>query len=112
MAMQITDSEVKCVTLIEVSGHVDSKSAPQLAAYLLEAVKNGKTNIVLDLEKVSWLSSSALREIITARDLCRAKGGDLRLANPSAEAGEVLDLARLSAIFEIFDTQAEAVRSF
>ena len=58
------------------------------------------------------MSSAGLRELVTALKKVKRGTGDLRLATPSARVMEVLELAGLDSIFEIFDSQVEAVGSF
>jgi anti-sigma B factor antagonist len=111
--LTINTSVLKRVCLIEADGRVDSTTADVLGNALNQAIEDGKRQLVLDLSKVEYMSSAGLREMVSA--LKRVKGptgGDLRLASPSERVKEVLDLAGLDEIFEIYDTQVEAVGSF
>jgi anti-sigma B factor antagonist len=58
------------------------------------------------------MSSAGLRELVTALKKVKRGTGDLRLASPSQRVLEVLELAGLDSIFEIFTNQVEAVGSF
>lgn len=99
------------VTLIEVSGRIDSMNANQLGEALATEIGNGHNQMVLDLANVEYMSSAGLREIVSALKKVRANG-DLRLAQPSSRVREVLEMAGLDTIFRIYGTQAEAVGSF
>jgi anti-sigma B factor antagonist len=112
MSLELKSTEMKRVLLIEVGGRVDSTTADRLGDVLKEAVDNGKTQIVLDLSKVEYMSSAGLRELVSAQKKLRNGRGDLRLAALSERVQEVLALAGLDEIFEIYDTQVEAVGSF
>lgn len=112
MVMEINSSEMKRVQLFEVIGRVDSSNADELGSTLDRAVDEGRNNMVLDLGGVEYMSSAGLREMVRILKRVKRGGGDLRIANPSDRVQEVLELAGLDSIFEIYPTQVEAVGSF
>jgi anti-sigma B factor antagonist len=83
-----------------------------LGSALDKVVDDGKANLVLDLGGVDYMSSAGLREMVRVLKRVKRTGGDLRIANPSDRVKEVLELAGLDTIFEIYPTQVEAVGSF
>jgi anti-sigma B factor antagonist len=112
MSLEITVSEMKNVRLLEVSGRVDSVSADDLKAALEDALKDGFSKLVVDLHDVEYMSSAGLRELVSALKQSHRQDGDLRLANPSDRVMEVLELAGLNTIFQVYPTRAEAIGSF
>ncbi len=110
--MDIRSSELKRVTLFEVSGRIDSTNANELGEALNAAIDAGRTQIVIDLSSVEYMSSAGLRELVAALKKVKRGTGDLRLASPSERVMEVLELAGLDSIFEIYPNQVEAVGSF
>jgi anti-sigma B factor antagonist len=110
--MEISTSELKRVTLFDIRGRIDSTNAAELGDALNAAIDAGRTQIVLDLSNVEYMSSAGLRELVTARKKVKRGTGDLRLASPSPRVLEVLELAGLDSIFEIYSNQVEAVGSF
>ena len=110
--MEITISEMHRATLIEVSGRVDSTNATQLGTSLNAQLEAGRHHLVVDLSRVDYISSAGLRELVSALKKAKHLNGDLRLATPSDRVREVLVLAGLDAIFQIFPTQVDAVGSF
>jgi len=110
--METTISEMRRVTLVEVSGRVDSTNAVQLGETLNSQIDAGRLQLVVDLSGVEYMSSAGLREMVAALKKVRNLNGDMRIATPSERVKEVLDLAGLSAIFQIFPTQVEAVGSY
>jgi anti-sigma B factor antagonist len=109
--LNINVSEHDHVTLLEVTGRIDSMNANQLGEALNQTIDSGKSQIVLDLSNVDYMSSAGLREIVSA--LKKVRGvGDLRLAQPSPRVREVLEMAGLDTIFQIYPTQNEAVGSY
>ncbi len=111
--MDINVSGMKRATLIEVNGRVDSTNATQLGDALNEQIDAGHHMLVIDLGNVEYMSSAGLRELVSALKKARkTQGGDLRLANLSVRVKEVLELAGLDTIFNIYPTQVEAVGSY
>lgn len=100
------------VTLVAVSGRVDSMNANQLGDALSEQVDGGHLNLVLDLAHVDFMSSAGLRELVTALKKVKRATGDMRLSQPSARVREVLEMAGLDTIFLIFDSQTDAIASY
>lgn len=110
--MEISTQEQKRVSVMSVSGRVDSATAPDLENSLKKLVEADKTQIVLDLKDVEYMSSAGLRAMVSTLKAVKRVNGDLRLANPSPRVEEVLRLAGLTSIFSIHPTQDEAVASF
>jgi anti-sigma B factor antagonist len=110
--IDINVSGVEQITLVEVSGRVDSMNANELGVALANEIDGGRTLIVLDLAGVDYMSSAGLRELVNSLKRAKRATGDLRLAQPSERVREVLEMAGLDTIFQIFETQTEAVGSF
>jgi anti-sigma B factor antagonist len=100
------------VTLVEVKGRVDSSNADELGEILNREIEDGHTHIVLDLAGVDYMSSAGLREIVSALKRAKRGTGDVRLAQPSYRVREVLEMAGLDTILQIYPTQGEAVGSY
>jgi anti-anti-sigma factor len=110
--METNVIELKRLDLFEIEGRVDSNTASTLHEVLNERIDQGTSNILVDLSKVSYMSSAGLRELVTALKRVRKNGGDLRLCVPSERVSEVIELAGLNSLFEIFDDRTMAVGSF
>ncbi|MEM7114756.1 MAG: STAS domain-containing protein [Chloroflexota bacterium] len=110
--LNISVESLKRVELVTVSGRVDSSNAPSLDSKLKESMNNGRHNIVLELSGVNYMSSAGLRAVVSALRECKRQGGDVRLANVSPRVDEVLSLAGLTSIFQIFEDDTAAVGSF
>lgn len=109
--MNINVSERDHVTLVEANGRIDSMNAHQLGEALTHEIDSGRVHIVLDLANVDYMSSAGLREIVSALKKVRGTG-DLRLSQPSPRVQEVLEMAGLDTIFQIFPSKTEALGSY
>lgn len=108
----INVSKLGEVSLVEVSGRIDSSNANELGAALMKEINDGWVQIVLDLSGVAYMSSAGLREIVSALRAVRHGTGDVRIAKPSGRVQEVLEMAGLDTIFQIFPSQTDAVGSY
>lgn len=110
--LQISVESMKRVELVTVSGRIDSSNASQLDEALKGLMSNGRYKLVIELSGVNYMSSAALRVLVSAVRECKSHRGNVKLANVSDRVNEVLKLAGLDAIFEVFDNQTAAVGSF
>ena len=113
MAVKITTKEYKRVDLVEISGRIDSSTAPQLEQALKKIIDEGRFRIVVDLADTDFMSSAGLRALIAAlKQVRRFNRGDLRLAAISAKVKKAFELAGLLELFQVFDNTIDAVGSF
>jgi anti-sigma B factor antagonist len=110
--MKIEVQSMKRVELIAVSGRIDSSNANDLDAALKELTDKGEYQLVLNMSGVEYTSSAGLRAMVAALRECKKHNGDLRLSAPSDRVQEVLDLAGLDSLFQIFDDDVSAVGSY
>lgn len=99
-------------TVVAVTGRVDSMNANVFGEGMVAPIDEGKVNIALDLSGLEYMSSAGLREIVGSLKKGRRDGGDVRIAAPSDRVREVLELAGLDTIVEIYDTLTEAINSY
>ena len=110
--LQISIESMKRVELLTISGRIDSSNAPQLEEALQKLTSKGRHKMVLELSGVNYMSSAALRVLVSTVRECKSHRGNVKLANISDRVSEVLKLAGLDAIFEVFDNQTAAVGSY
>ena len=110
--MNIEMRELKHVSVVKVSGRVDSSTAPEMEKSLQGLLDSGRTQIALDLQETDYLSSAGLRVLVAMHKATKKNGGNLCLAQPSVRVKEVLDLAGLTPVFSVYPDVVEAVGSF
>lgn len=111
--MEVKTKELKRVHLVEVSGRVDSATAPHLETALREIMAHEHFRIVIDMQGLEYLSSAGLRVLVWGlKQTHRWNRGDIRLANLPPRIKEVLRLAGLDVLFKVYDSTVDAVGSF
>ncbi len=110
--LEIHVKNEQSVTLVEVSGRVDSMSAGELGDALSMTIEQGDVKIVLDLSGVDYMSSAGLREIVSALKKLKRASGDLRVAEPTSRVIEIFEMAGLDSVLRIFPSRQEAIASY
>ena len=110
--MKIETRELKSVSVVKVSGRVDSSTAPDLDTTLKDHINTDRYNLVVDLQETDYMSSAGLRALVAALKEAKKHGGNVRIAQPSARVQEVIDLAGLTPVFDIHPDVVEAVGAF
>ena len=75
-------------------------------------VFQGQRNIVLNLGQVSYMDSSGLGALVASFVTAKNNGGQIKLLNLTGRLQDLLAIAKLLTVFETFDVEADAVRSF
>lgn len=99
------------ITIVTISGRVDSVTAANMDAELAKIAHDNK-KIVLDIKGVEYMSSAGIRAIVRVLQSARKAGGGVKLANVPANVVEVLETVGMMQMLEAFPTVDEAVASF
>ncbi len=102
------------VTQIALEGRLDATTVAQLEKALdlaLEALTGSspKAALLIDMQGLTYVSSSGLRVLLSTRATTRRREIRLILCTLSLHVREVFDLVGFSALFEIYDTTDSAI---
>ena len=86
---------------------IGDEAGPRLAEMVSDSVEEGIKVIVIDLEKVRYISSSGLGLLITLLTKMKNAGGDLYLTAPSEHVKKLLIITKLNGIFKVLDSVDE-----
>lgn len=91
--------------VLDLSGDIIfGESNTTLRHGIRNRLKEGKTNLTLDLKDVGYLDSSGIGELISALTAVSRVGGHMILLNPGDRIQKLLEISKLT---EIFDVQFE-----
>ena len=94
--MRLVTGAAHGTPLIRIEGDVDSVDAPALKRAVWDAFAGGDTQIVLDLEACTHLSSTALAVFFSLTEWVRAKQGRVMGICPSSDILRLFQLVRLT----------------
>jgi anti-sigma B factor antagonist len=83
---------------------IGDESGPRLAEMVSDSVEEGIKVMVIDLEKVRYISSSGLGLLITLLTKMKNAGGELFLTAPSEHVKKLLIITKLNGIFKVLDS--------
>jgi anti-sigma B factor antagonist len=111
--MQITERQVGDVMVLDVKGKVTLGEGDEMLKDKVNSVVNqGHRKIVLNLADVPYLDSAGLGEVVRAYTTVSRQGGSLKLLNLTKRITDLLSITKLLTVFETFDSENDAVRSF
>ena len=113
MSLVLTPMNVGDVTIIEVVGRITlGDSVANFRQHVLDVAAGGRTKILLNLAGVSYIDSSGIGELVSTYNAVTSQGGSVKLLKLTKRVHDLLQITKLSTIFEIFDDEAKAVGSF
>ena len=95
--------------IIELEGEVDVYTAPQLKQQMISMLEGGARDLVVNLTKVDYLDSTALGVLIGGLKRMREMEGNMVLVCPSPRIRRVFEITGLDKIFDIYNTEDEAL---
>jgi anti-sigma B factor antagonist len=96
--------------VVTLEGELDLYNAEEVRAALLEACAGEPKVLVVDLEEVRFVDSTALGVLIEARSRMSDRSG-FRLAAPGLETRRALEISGLDRHFVVRETVAEALEA-
>lgn len=107
--MKLTTEVAGNAAILRVEGDIDLCTSPALRQAILEAVKKEMTPIVINLSCVTYMDSSGVATLVEGFQLSREYKGVVRLVGLTERVAEVFKLARLHQVFELCQTETEAL---
>jgi len=113
VSVKLTNRKVGDVTVIDAVGRI---TLGEGASTFRDAVRglaaSGDKKILLNLAQVSYIDSSGIGELVSAFTTVTNQGGQLKLLHLTKRIQDLLQITKLYTVFEVFDDEAHAVRSF
>src|ERR1700686_4992348 len=111
--MQITERALADVMILDLKGKITlGERDERLKDKVNSLVNQGQRKIVLNLAGVPYLDSAGLGGVVSAYTTLSRQGGSLKLLNLTKRITDLLSITKLLTVFDTFDSEDEAVRSF
>ena len=111
--MQIQERTVGAVTILDLKGKLMLGDGDTLLKDKVRSlVSRGCRQLVLNLADVPHVDSVGIGEIVGTYTTMTRRGGSLNLLHVPKRIHDLLVITKLLTVFETFDTETEAVRSF
>ncbi len=111
--MQIEERTSGDVVLLDLKGKITLGEGDELLKDKVNSLVNqGHKKIALNLADVPYTDSAGLGEVVRTYTTVSRQGGALKLLNLTKRITDLLSITKLLTVFETFDSEGEAVRSF
>lgn len=112
-ALNIIERRIGPVTLLELDGSLVVDDGDRLFRDTVDLlVASGNLDLVVDLSRVTAMDSGGVGVLVAKYLHVTKRGGRLKLLRPSSRASRVLRISRLLPVFEVYDNEEDALRSF
>ena len=111
--MQIEERIVDGVTILDLKGKMTLGEGDELLKDKINSLMNqGRGKILLNLEGVPYIDSAGLGEIVRTYTTVSRQGGTMKLVNLTKRITDLLAITKLLTVFETYDNEAEALKSY
>jgi anti-sigma B factor antagonist len=111
--MQIEERVVGEVTILDLKGKITLGEGDEALKDKINSLTlQNRRQILLNLEGVPYIDSAGLGEVVRTYTTVSRQGGSLKLLNLTKRIEDLLSITKLLTVFETFDTEAEAIKSF
>ena len=111
--LYINERRIEDVTVLDLKGRIRLTDRTRgLHEAIRTLVEKGKTRILLNLSQVTHIDASGLDELVASCVTAGNQGGEIKLLHPTEQMREVLKTANLSALFDIYNNEYDAIAGF
>jgi len=113
MSLKINVREVGHVSIVDLGGKITIGEGDALLREKVHALlDSGKKNILLNLERVTYMDSAGIGELVACYKRAREKDGTVKLLRPVGKVMDLLVLTKLEEVFENFQDEQTALVSY
>ena len=99
-------------TIFDLSGEIDYANSPAMRQSVLREIRDVRASrVVVNLSQVRYIDSSGVACLVEGLKASRDRGSRFILISLSTSARQVLQLSRLMKVFEIYESEAQALAS-
>ncbi|MBE6839291.1 MAG: STAS domain-containing protein [Ruminococcus sp.] len=108
--MKIETTMIKDIAVVALRGELDYSSSEEMRQPLMEIVDNNR-NVVIDMEKCTYVSSSGLRVLLLLGKRSKQLGENIALANLTEDVRDIMEMTGFGTIFNCYDNLETATAS-
>ncbi len=111
--LTIKQRDAEGITILDLSGRITiGQGSAQFRETIRQLMEQGRNRLLLNFADVSYVDSSGIGELVSAYTTLNNQGGQLKLLNLPKRIKDLLRITKLLTVFETFDDEAAALRSF
>jgi anti-sigma B factor antagonist len=111
--MRIVERRIGDVTILQLIGRLELEDGDVvLRDAVNHLVEAGRVKLVLEMKEVTRLDSAGIGMLVSKYLTAKRGGGTLKLLHPTERTDLLMDITKLTSVFEIFEDEEAAIRSF
>lgn len=108
--MNITTEVVEGITVLRLSGDLDTGTSGDAQERIVEIIDGGAHNMLINLKDVGFVSSAGLRILLVAAKKMMSIDGTLRVSDLNETVHDVFEISGFSGILNVFPTEQDALK--
>ena len=112
MPLSLDTREVGRVTIVRCNGRIVAGGESESLRAHIDRLLLDRRSIILDMGEVGFIDSSGLGTMVRSLTSIRRAHGDLKLCNVTEQARKVLEMSRLTQVFDTHESEEKAVAAF
>lgn len=111
--LRIAERTENDVTILDLAGRlVLDRGDATFRERVTDLVARGRTRLIVNMRDVTYIDSAGVGVMVAKMLSVRRAGGDMKLLHLTARSNRVMTITKLLTVFEAFEDEVEAVRSF
>ena len=110
MDIQLEKEELNGAVVLSIKGDIDMSTSTKVREQLAPLFKQNNIAIVVDLSGVSYMDSSGIATLVEGLQWSHSSKNKFRLSSLTPEVKDVFEIVHLLSVFEIFETNEEALK--
>ncbi|HEX8737080.1 MAG TPA: STAS domain-containing protein [Pyrinomonadaceae bacterium] len=111
--LNITERHSDNLIILDLDGKIKlGEGCNELHKALRSLIEKGEKKVLLNLEKVSFIDSSGLGELVSGYAAFKRTGGEMKLLHLSPGVHQLMTLTKLLTVFDVYENETIAVENF
>jgi stage II sporulation protein AA (anti-sigma F factor antagonist) len=107
--LEVQTRKEENAVVVALGGRLDAVTSPDFEKRMRELIDGGNAALVVDFERLDYISSAGLRALLVIAKTLKAKDGRLRFANVKGGVHAVFDMSGFASMFPLDDSVAAAL---
>jgi anti-sigma B factor antagonist len=113
VSVEFSTRQLDGITIVDLRGRITlGEGSVTVRDTVHDLLSKGLKRILLNLGDVNYIDSSGIGELVSAFTAAKKQGGELKLLNLTKKVHDLLQITKLSTVFEVVDDEALAVKTF
>jgi anti-sigma B factor antagonist len=112
MELKVVTQTKDGILVVDCIGRIVFGEESSLLRDTVKKAISQSNRIVLNLGEVSYIDSGGLGTLVALRTTAQNAGGTIKLTNLTKRVGDLLQVTKLLTVFDVYNSEAEAIDSF